>query len=396
MSFQILVGSAAPATPAAGKMAHWFDSTDNRWKLKLSDGTVIVIQPYECFQNAIINGGHLYAQRQAPGTLTPYSTFAGGRKYAADRWGITGENDSVQYQRIDTSGAQETNLTARFYGKYKKLTSAGKVIVSQVIEGSNVMPYRGRSVRVQFKMKYSVAGSMPVRLGLLYLNSAGTIDTIPATFASAFGAVGTDPTWGTNLVALTPRQPDGGTVSGLGLTCILASGWTRFSAVFDIPLTCKNLIPLVWTNGQPAANDELNISEVQLNDGEEIMDWSRELASDELAKCQRFCWKTFDPDVAPAQNIGLNGALGGAIAAGAVVSTTPVQYPVAMLKAPTATFYNPSAANAFARNVPRATDATATSLANIGLSAADISITGLAAWVGGERAAVHGLFEAEL
>jgi hypothetical protein len=392
-----LPGSTGPSTnPQSGSSGLFLRSSDNRWCVRMPDGTEVVLQPYEGFENAIINGGFSFAQRQAPGTLTTYSNTS-GRSYGADRWGMTNENASMQYQRIDTAAAPETGLTARYYGKFKKTTSTGKMVMSQVVEGQNVMSLRGRQVRLQAKMKYSVAGAMTVRLGLLQLTAAGTIDTIPATFVSAFGAAGTDPTWGTNLTALTPSSPDGGTISGLGLTCVLSAAWVRYSAVFTVPSDCKNLIPVIYTNGQPAALDELNISEVQLNDGAEIMDWSRDTYAGSLQACQRYYSKSFNADTLPAQSVAV-GALRGYVSVAGATAGQPlgIRFPQPMRAAPTLTFYNPAAANAFVRNTTAGTDATATASANMGEEGGDITFTGIAAWTVAQAVQVQYSADAEL
>lgn len=393
---------ATPSTPAANFSTLYVDTVDMRRKEIDDKGTKNVLTPMGWRDNnIIINGEFDYAQRQVPGTLTTYSNTT-GRTYAADRWGMTNENASIQFQRIDTSSATEVNLNARFYGKYKKITGVGKMFISQVIESGNIMHLRGRTVRVQAKLRCSVASAMNVRLGLIQLANAGTIDAIPATFLSAFGAVGTDPTPGTNLAYIAPNASptgDGGTINGNALDCALTVNWVRFSATFTVPSNCKNLVMGIWTNGQPAVNDELNISEVGIYEGHEIRDWFPRIQGDQFARCQRYYQKTFAPDTTPAQNGGVSGALRGQVAiAGAVATSSTIQwrFVIPMFKTPTLTFYNPSAANAFLRNIGAGTDATATSGANITSEAADVNATGLAAWVAGQEIKVHASADGEL
>lgn len=388
-----------PSTSPAGFGRIVLDPADNRVKMRLDDGTLVVLSPYNDNDNALVNGSFPYAQRQAPGTLTTYSQTA-ARAYAADRWSMTNENASIQYQRVDTITAPETGLSARYYGKFKKITSAGKFCISQPVEGSNMAKFRGRSVRFQAKMRYSVAASMTVRMGLLQLTSAGTVDVVPGytggspsgTFISAFGTAGTDPTFGTNLSAITPRTPDGGSISGNGLTCVLTNGWVRYSAVYPIPSNCVNLIPVIFTNGQPAATDELNVSEVRLRDGEEIMDWSDDLIVIEYAKILRTYVKSFNVDTAPAQNVGLPGAVRGSVSVAGATAGQPigVRFPApARNGAGTYTFFNPSAANALVRNTTAGTDATATTVANASEQGIDVNFTGIAAWTVAQSVAIH-------
>src|SRR5258706_1784633 len=167
MSYETFLTAAIPATPAAGKATIGFDTVTKRMYFIDEKGVVSYMTNWDWKENQIINGGFDFAQRQTPGTLTTYSNTT-GRTYRADRWGITNENASVQYQRVDSIAATETGLNARFYGKYKKITNAGKIIISEVLEATNSGPLRGRTVRLQAKMRFTVAASMTVRLGLLY------------------------------------------------------------------------------------------------------------------------------------------------------------------------------------------------------------------------------------
>jgi hypothetical protein len=258
----------------------------------------------QSLDNALINGGYDIAQRQVLTTLTTYSNTS-GRTFGADRWGMTNQNASVQFAAVDTNAAPETGLQARYFGRFKKITNAGKIVVSQVIEGTRSEAMRGRSVRLQCKMRFSVAASMTVRLGLLELNSSGTVDTMPATFISAFGANSTDPTFGTNLALIAPTSAVGGTVVGNAVTCVLTSSWVVYSGIFPAPSTMKNLVAVVFTDAQPAANDELNIAEMGLYNGSDIQEWDPRLPGAEIALCQRYYAKTFPGLTAPAQNAGV-------------------------------------------------------------------------------------------
>ena len=404
MSFLLFNKSAAPSNPASGKAAIYADQTSGE-PTYIDELGISGNMTYDGWRDRplIYNGMFLYAQRQVPGTLTTYSSV-GGRIYTADRWCVSNETASVQFAQVDTMGAIETGLGARYYGKFLKLTNAGKIWIGQPLEGNAIGHLRGTPVRFQCKMRYGV-NPMTVRMGMIQLTAAGTVDSIPinaGTFLSAFGAVGTDPTLGTALAYLTPRLAEtSGTVSGTALTCVLSNAWVRYSAVFDIPTDCKNLIPCIWTNGQPAANDTLLISECDMLDGVEVRHNFDPYANVlELLRCKKFYNKTFADATAPAQNAGVLGALRDQVAiAGAVTTSSVMQwrFPVQMRAAPsTVTFYNPSAANAYCRNVPAATDATATASASGTKDCIDINVTGLAGWTAGQELKVHCTVEAEL
>lgn len=389
----------APTTPAATKQAIWLDSTEHRWKVKDQYGQTYPLQPADARgRNLIVNPAFGFAQRQVPGTLTTYSS-GNGRAFCADQWCITNENASVQFQRAEVASAPETGLLDRFYGTFKKISSNGKFTVSQVIEANDGIRVRGRTVRVQLKIKSSASRTM--RVALLELSSAGTTDTIPGTFITAHNSASTDPTWGTNLAALTPVSAITGTISGAGMSCAVTTAWQQFSATFSTTSTTKNFVLVIFSDAQVVVNDTVSIAEVGLYDGPEIREWAPLPWELELIRCQRFYAKTFPIDTAPAQSAGLTGAIrfpvtiAGASAGCAVVTWA---FPVRMRGTPTMTYFNPSNADAFVRNVTAGTNATAT--ASIATSLDDKSVgincTGLAAWTVGQELAVHATAEGGL
>lgn len=402
MSFHVQNKTTQPSAPAANKILHWYDN-DRRSKEIDEYGAVRVITPMGWRDNnIIINGEFDYAQRQVPGTLTTYSNTS-GRTFGADRFGITNENASTQYQRIDTMSSPETNHQARYYGKYKKITAAGKLVISQVVEAANMAHLRGRYVRVQAKLKYSVAASMNVRLGLISNGSAATVDAIAATFVSAFGATATDPTLGTNLTYIAPLStalPENGTIDGNAIDITLTNAWVRYSAVFLVPATAKNIIFAVWSDGQLGINDELNIGEVGIYEGMEIRDWFPRPQAEQLLHCQRYFLKTFPVDTAPIQNGGLAGSLKGILgkaAATALAAQLHYRFPISMRATPVVTLYNPSVANAQMRQSSgTAADLTVTTAANAAEGSVDITATGAAGGAVGDQVAIQISCEAEI
>lgn len=376
---QVLIADAAQSTGMK-----WSDKADSNY-------------------NLLINGGFGVLQRLATALTTIPGASATVRIYTADRWGFTvGNVTTPKFQQVDTIAAPETGLGARYYGKYKQITNAAKQFVSQVLLASDVAPLRGRTVRFQARMKYSVAASMTVRLGLIQLNSAGVADTMPATFISAFNADGTDPTLGTNLAYITPVLADGGTIVGSAMDCVLTNGWVRYSATFVVPADCQNLVVGVWSNSAIAALDELNISECGLYIGKSICEWNPVPFEADRIACLFYYQKTFPYTSPPAEfSSQLNAPRGTVVIAGAVTTSSAIQwrFTVPLRISPLSsrvTFYNPSAFNAFMRNIPLGTDATATSAGNHSNVSIDINCTGLAGWVVGNEIKVHATVDGEL
>ena len=353
--------------------------------------------------NLILNGGFDLAQRQAFGTPTTYSQTA-ARAYTADRWGITNENASVQYARVDASATPETGLLAPFYGQYTKITNAGKICISQPIEGNLCVHLKSQTARVQVKMKASTATTM--RIALLQLTAAGTIDTIPGyasgapsgTFISAFGVDGTDPTFGTNLSKITPVTADNATIASDALTCSVTTAWQRFGGTFTLPSDFKNLILVIYSNADIGIAATVSLTEAGLYHGKAFRPWATLDQASLAFKAFRYYSKSFGLATAPAQNVGLSSAVWGTVSVAGIAADQPiiVRY-LTILRSgtPTFTFYNPSAANAFARNTTRGTDATATASANANGAGFDANFTGIAAWTVGDIVRVHYTADAE-
>ncbi len=389
----------SPTAPAVGKVEQYTDSADRRSKTIDEKGVISTLVDNELY-NWFINPQCRFAQRQAPGTLTTYSVV-GGRIYAGDMIFVGNENASVQWQRIDTAAAPETGLQARYYGKLKKLTAAGKMYAGQAYTAEETCNLRGRTIRFQFKTKVSVAATMAIRIGVMQLTSAGTADTIPSTanlFFTAMGAASVDPTPGANLAYIAPKAGityDAGTVNGNAVDYTATTSWVRIGVVVDVPTNCRNLIVLVWTNGQPAANDELNVSEFSVTDGQEVQDWTPVHSEIDFGRCLQHYAKTFAIDTAPAQNAGvttgcLRSVLGKAVAT-ALAAQFQWRFPINMWKAPgTVTTYNPGAANAQVRQIGgTAGDLTATATANITEQSVDVTATGIATGAVGDQVGVH-------
>jgi hypothetical protein len=349
--------------------------------------------------NLVRNSGFYLAQRQAPATLTTYSATA-GRAITADGWGVSNENASVQYQRVDTFAAPEAGLVGRYYGSWKKITAVGKMAVSQVIEAARVAAVRGKTVQLSLKMKSST-GAGTMRLALVQLSSAGAVDSIPATFIAAWGAVSADPTMGANLAYVTPIAGlvENATISGSAVSCVLTAAWKRFGAYFTVPSDCKNLVVLAFTDGQADINGAVSIAEVVLSDV--AQPWQPTPLEVELTYARRFYQKTFGVEAAPAQNAGAGtGELTSALwKAGAAVEAAiiPWRFTPEMRAAPTVTTFNPSAANAEARQTGgTASDLTATAAGSTTATQTVITATGVGTGVAGDRTAVHATADAEL
>ena len=388
---------AAPALPAVGKSTYYVDASGNPHVIDASG--VDNVLTADQIRNVLRNSGFWFAQRQNPAALTTYSS-ATNRLISADGWGITCENASAQYIRTDTSTTPEANLQNRYYGQLTKITTLGKVEFTQVIEGSNSQALRGRTVRVQCKLRGIVAATANWNIALI--QNTGTVDAPTAAFIAAQGANGVDPTLGASLAYIAPKAtvtPDNATIVGNKAQCVVTNSatWARYGACFDVPTTAKNLIVMIWSDSQVVATNGVAIAEVSLTDGFEVQAWYPYPVELELERVQRYYHKTFNVDTLPATIVAIGAARGYVSVAGAVAGQPlGIRYPVPMRAAPVFTFFNPAAANAFTRNTVAVTDATATAGANIGDQGADITFTGIAAWTVAQAVSVQYTADAEI
>lgn len=241
--------------------------------------------------NHLANGGLWLAQRQDPSTATTIAQDG----YGPDRWRSCRENADLKYFRTaDTNGDY-------YYGTYRKITNAGKFLVVQILEAVNTFPLQSRVVTFACRLSANVAKT--VRLGLIQLTSAGTIDTIPANIVpTTWGSTGTDPTLGTNLAYITPASVPtnaNGTINSNAVDCSVTTGWQIFGGTFTMPSDCKNVMVALWTDAQFSVNDQLNLGRLQLVDGGVLRDWLPMSMAFEIERCQPYYEKSYDLDTAP-------------------------------------------------------------------------------------------------
>lgn len=399
MAGQIIqVQGADPAIPAATSNST-YPNVSGQMKSISGNGRQQILSATDR-PNLLMNSGLWFAQRQAAATLTTYSATA-DRAKGPDGWAFTNENASVQYIRVDTSSAPESGLQGRFYGSVTKITANGKIVLTQVIEGTDCQAIRGRTVTFQLWMKSTTA--MTLRLGVFQLTSAGTIDAPPATFISAFGGASTDPTLGANVSYIAPNgsvTPDNGSTVGNAVNCSVTTTWQRFGACFNIPTTVKNVFVAIWSDSQITTTNGFSWSQASLTDGYEIQEWNPLPVMTEKLRCMRFYQKSFIEATAPATNVGANTGESKGIAGKATAVANagfiwhrfspPMHHNAAM------TLFNPAAANALMRNETGAADMGATTVTATTENDTLINATGVAATAVGDLVGIHWTAEAAI
>ncbi len=345
------------ATPAAGVTAVFVD-TDKKAKIKDDGGNITVLNDDGLHAlNVLTNGGFSVQQRVATAaTAIPSVSTTTRAGQVADRWAVTvGNVTTPLWTQVDTAAAVETGLLSKHYGKITQNTNAAKFILSQFLANEDIAHLRGQKVRVSVKIKQFVGSNANYRLGLLQLTATGTVDVCPA-FISAIGAASVEPTWGTNLAAITPDAvPAGenGTISGVALTIASTTGWVRSSCVFTVPTDAKNLCVVLYRDTLGAASDAVGIAEFQMTQGADLVDWVALPKGVEFNRCGRYFFKTFTYGTVPVTNAGVTTGCvkWGAGIAGAAAGTWSTHYFPEQWKIPTITLFNPAAANAQVRQI---------------------------------------------
>lgn len=395
---------AQPSTPAASTAELYIDTVDRRAKTIDENGVVSTLTDDGLkSRNVITNGGFWVQQRVATAsTAIPSVSTTTRAGQVADRWAVTtGNATTTLWAQIDTSGAVESGLESRYYGRITQATNAAKFTLSQVVINSDMAHLRGKKVRVSCKLKQFVGSNQTYKLGLLQLAAAGTVDTMPA-FTSAIGADGVAPTWGTNLAAITPDASptaETGTINGSYVDCTSTASWVKYSAVFTIPSDAKNLVLVLWKSAAGGATDSVGVAEFQITSGPGIVDYVEPPVTDTLLRCQQFFYKTFSYATVPVTNAGVSTGCvkWSAGVAGAVAGTwSHHAFAVPMWKIPTITLFNPAAANAQVRQIgATAGDCTVSSGAEITTRGTAFTTTPGASAVVGTILGVHFTAEAD-
>lgn len=387
MSRLILTKTSTPNTPAANKSAIFVDTNTRRLSQIDDTGLVTAFNlGGQRDRNILVNGGFNIQQRVAPASTAiagiSTTTRAG---QVADRWAITTSTASnLNWAQIDSAASVETGLLARYYGSIIKASAAKKVMISQFILNADMAHLRGQRVRLSVKTNIKVGNAQTLKLGLLQLTAAGTVDTSPTFLSGAWSASqGTDPAWGTNLAAIAPDAaptPENCAVSGSYLAISAQqTTWLRSSGCFTVPTNAKNLVFVLFSDDVGGSTDNISVAEFQLTQGQEIVDYVEPPQAETLMKCQRFFAKSFPLAITPAASVSLAnggyGAMGLLAKAGsgtAQGSIINIAFPVRMWKVPAITYYTPTTTGALVYRHTGATPAVQGTTATLANSLTDI------------------------
>lgn len=258
---------------------------DADWEDPASSGTV---------PNVLHNGGFEVWQR---GTSLSGSA---DDTYGPDRW----------YGLCESSTLTISRATGPLGGRYAVSLLAGlstRFGLAQIVEASDSIPYRGRTVRFQFRANPGT--SLTLRYAIL--EWTGTADSVTSDVVNNWSS--------TTYTA-------GNFFSGSNLTVVAvgsgtAGSWTQHAVTGTVSSSCNNLIVFVWTEG--ASVSTVTISECGLYDGTDARDWLPRSVAEELAICQRYLYAR------------ASGTIGIALNSNNMYSGGVERFPVEMRAAPT-------------------------------------------------------------
>lgn len=366
--------SSKPASPAAAKYKLYFKDDGVAYFLDSSGNENPVAGA--SFKNKLINGNFDLWQRGS--SFSPIDA----NRYSADRWDSwhNGTTETVNITREAFALGQTDVPGNPEYFMRMDIATLGDLgiwFADQKIEGVDTLA--GETITISLYLKVdATTGSLalPMQLVQVFGTGGSPSPNVPLSTTFAVTSSWQKFTWTTTLGSISGKTLGTNGNDYLQLVVLLKSG----------------------AAGMQAAG-HLDIARVQIEKGSVATDFEQRPFALELTLAQRYFWKTFDPDVAPAQNTAnYKGAIHYTVRqTGVNFDNSQVTFPVTMRAAPTITFYNPGAANTKWRNLNAGADSGTPALAsNTSARTFSPANTQVAGDNAGNNVYVHATADAEL
>lgn len=245
--------------------------------------------------NALVNGGFDFFQRQIPATATSYADQA----YGPDRWKVLTQTSTIKANRA--AGSASAGYGSRYCVQLtQEQAVAQRFALQQILSANDSIKYRGRSMF--FKVKAKISGSSPTNdctLKVAIIEWTGTADSVPAdpigTWTSTTYTIN-------NFFANTTY-----TIAGIETLSLL--GGASLASVLvkaTISASANNVFVLVWTESTVAQNIVLTLETAHAGESSPL--YSPPSYDEELRRAEYYCQKSYNIDTAPGDtnnNVGI-------------------------------------------------------------------------------------------
>ena len=346
------------------------------------------------FKNRIINGAMVIDQRNAGASVTPNGT------YTLDRFAAQLSQSSKYTVQQNAGSVTPPTGFSNYLGVTSSsaysITSSDFFFIQQHIEGFNTADLAfgtasASTVTLSFWVRSSLTGTFG---GSLRNSAANRSYPFSYTISSAN-------TWEQKSITIAGDTSGTwiGATNGIGINVSFSLGMgSTYSTTAGAWATgnyasVTGATSVVGTNGAT-----FYITGVQLEKGSTATSFDYRPYGTELQLAQRYFEKSFDIGTAVAQNSGTYNGTAVASSPGPLsgMSFGDTRYKVNKRNAATVTFYNPAAANAFARDQNAGVNCTATSAWVAGESSFAITASTPAGSGVTNRIAVHWSADSEL
>lgn len=339
-------------------------------------GNINVAAPLSVTGNNILTNGCMQVWQRGAGGAAVMAVGASTTAYTADRWQLaTGANQACTVTQ--TAGATSGSWVARVQ-RNNGQTGTGNIQFCQTALIDACIGAASNIVTISFKA-YAGANYSPTSslLNVQLITGTGSTDLSALT---GFTGAATQSTTVTLTGSLTQFSFSS---SALGSTV------TQLAANFYMTPT-----------NTAGADDAFYITDIQMEIAPQATNYQRRNLGTQLDMCHYYYYKTFNYNVAPAQNAGTSTGEYYDYQRNTLVSGSEAlnfkSFPGPMRAAPTATLYNPSVANAQVRNLTNSSDWSACSIdsaTRMGFSVIGTTDSGA---VGGNQLIYHATFEADV
>lgn len=329
--------------------------------------------------NPIVNADSAVAQ------LGGAATAAADNSYAGDGLRVLSEaNGDSNWFQATSSG--QIAAGAKYGDQFQVAVINKKFGGMRPIEGKDIWWLVGQPVIFSATI-YASASLGNIKMGIMQF--VGTEDAISGDPISAWNADGTTPTLAANWSFVnTPANMSATTTP------------TKMSVTGTVSASATNLAVMIWNDDKTTTlNDVITISQWDLRRGSVGLPFEPVDIQRNLARCQRYFWKSFPQGTAPADNAGSAGSIGGTVVtAGATSQRLFFRRPVTMRTKPTNTYYNPGAGAAGQmQDATGSLDLSATTVvSNDDDGSFSVVATGNAGSTAGSRLALHATSDARL